>query len=211
MIRLQTGKKPTPSVLELAPQPLPRPLPHFLLASLPYLLHLKLRTQACIRHSAATVSSGPQPTSIYNTQSPVMLPPLHYQGLDAAQTLVISLQPTVLRLPRWSSDDDQIRDIIWVIQYLFTVGRASDLLFIKSSNNDLITFAKEITGKLDSSSTNNFLDFGSESLANIIIRWGERKGFNLFRRANIWQKSYTESQTYQQMVVQQMLVACECF
>ena len=117
----------------------------------------------------------------------------------------------MLRLPRWSSDDDQIRDIIWVIQYLFTVGRASDLLFIKSSNNDLITFAKEITGKLDSSSTNNFLDFGSESLANIIIRWGERKGFNLFRRANIWQKSYTESQTYQQMVVQQMLVACECF
>jgi len=36
-------------------------------------------------YSAATVSSGPQPASMYNTQSPVMLPPLHYQGMDAAQ------------------------------------------------------------------------------------------------------------------------------
>lgn len=35
-------------------------------------------------YSAATVSSGPQPASAYPTQ-PVMLPPLHYQGLDAAQ------------------------------------------------------------------------------------------------------------------------------
>ncbi|KAK2460545.1 hypothetical protein APHAL10511_007015 [Amanita phalloides] len=37
-------------------------------------------------YSAATVSSGPQPASAYPTQPPpVMLPPLHYQGLDAAQ------------------------------------------------------------------------------------------------------------------------------
>jgi splicing factor 3A subunit 1 len=37
-------------------------------------------------YSAATVSSGPQPASLYSNQNPpVMLPPLHYQGLDAAQ------------------------------------------------------------------------------------------------------------------------------
>ncbi|EIW85252.1 hypothetical protein CONPUDRAFT_117951 [Coniophora puteana RWD-64-598 SS2] len=37
-------------------------------------------------YSAATVSSGPQPASAYPPQQPpVMLPPLHYQGLDAAQ------------------------------------------------------------------------------------------------------------------------------
>ncbi|KAF8162988.1 pre-mRNA splicing factor [Crassisporium funariophilum] len=36
-------------------------------------------------YSAATVSSGPQPASMYNAQPPVMLPPLHYQGMDAAQ------------------------------------------------------------------------------------------------------------------------------
>ncbi|KIK03844.1 hypothetical protein K443DRAFT_94470 [Laccaria amethystina LaAM-08-1] len=35
-------------------------------------------------YSAATISSGPQPASAYS-QPPVMLPPLHYQGLDAAQ------------------------------------------------------------------------------------------------------------------------------
>ncbi|KAK7043679.1 SF3a splicing factor complex subunit [Paramarasmius palmivorus] len=34
--------------------------------------------------SAATVSSGPQPASVYQPP-PVMLPPLHYQGLDAPQ------------------------------------------------------------------------------------------------------------------------------
>lgn len=34
---------------------------------------------------AATVSSGPQPASVYANQPPVMLPPLHYQGMDAAQ------------------------------------------------------------------------------------------------------------------------------
>ncbi|CAK5264288.1 unnamed protein product [Mycena citricolor] len=33
--------------------------------------------------AAATVSSGPQPASAY--PAPVMLPPLHYQGMDAAQ------------------------------------------------------------------------------------------------------------------------------
>ncbi|KAF4576807.1 Splicing factor 3A subunit 1 [Pleurotus pulmonarius] len=37
-------------------------------------------------YNAATVSSGPQPASLFPTQPPpVMLPPLHYQGLDAAQ------------------------------------------------------------------------------------------------------------------------------
>ena len=37
-------------------------------------------------YSAATVSSGPQPASLYPPQPPpVMLPPLHYQGLDSAQ------------------------------------------------------------------------------------------------------------------------------
>lgn len=37
-------------------------------------------------YSAATVSSGPQPASMFPPQPPpVMLPPLHYQGLDAAQ------------------------------------------------------------------------------------------------------------------------------
>lgn len=36
--------------------------------------------------AAATVSAGPQPASMYSGQTaPVMLPPLHYQGLDAAQ------------------------------------------------------------------------------------------------------------------------------
>ncbi|KAI0708966.1 Pre-mRNA splicing factor PRP21 like protein-domain-containing protein [Earliella scabrosa] len=37
-------------------------------------------------YSAATVSSGPQPASVFPPQpAPVMLPPLHYQGMDAAQ------------------------------------------------------------------------------------------------------------------------------
>ena len=36
-------------------------------------------------YSAATVSSGPQPASMYSAQPPVMLPPLHYQGMDSAQ------------------------------------------------------------------------------------------------------------------------------
>ena len=37
-------------------------------------------------YSAATISSGPQPASMYPGQpTPVMLPPLHYQGMDAAQ------------------------------------------------------------------------------------------------------------------------------
>ncbi|CAL1704136.1 unnamed protein product [Somion occarium] len=37
-------------------------------------------------YTAATISSGPQPASMYPPSAPpVMLPPLHYQGLDAAQ------------------------------------------------------------------------------------------------------------------------------
>ena len=70
----------------------------------------------------------------------------------------------------WSLDDDQIQDIICDLPWVTSISlyRESsrtppfhrDLLFIKSSNNDLTTFAKEITGKLDSSSTYSFLDFG---------------------------------------------------
>jgi len=37
-------------------------------------------------YSAATISSGPQPASMYSAQPPVMLPPLHYQGMEAPQT-----------------------------------------------------------------------------------------------------------------------------
>lgn len=45
-------------------------------------------------YSAATVSSGPQPASLYPPQPPpVMLPPLHYQGLDAAQPFGYSPPP----------------------------------------------------------------------------------------------------------------------
>ncbi|KAG6891033.1 hypothetical protein C0992_010695 [Termitomyces sp. T32_za158] len=36
-------------------------------------------------YQQATISSGPQPASMYSNQPPVMLPPLHYQGMDAAQ------------------------------------------------------------------------------------------------------------------------------
>ncbi|RDB24300.1 Splicing factor 3A subunit 1 [Hypsizygus marmoreus] len=42
--------------------------------------------QSAGAYQAATISSGPQPASVYSNQPPpVMLPPLHYQGLDAAQ------------------------------------------------------------------------------------------------------------------------------
>ncbi|KAG5645012.1 hypothetical protein DXG03_007289 [Asterophora parasitica] len=42
--------------------------------------------QSAGAYQAATISSGPQPASAYSNQPPpVMLPPLHYQGLDAAQ------------------------------------------------------------------------------------------------------------------------------
>jgi len=43
-------------------------------------------SQATGAYSAATVSSGPQPASVYQPQpTPIMLPPLHYQGPHAAQ------------------------------------------------------------------------------------------------------------------------------
>ncbi|KZV70464.1 hypothetical protein PENSPDRAFT_752522 [Peniophora sp. CONT] len=43
-------------------------------------------THSAPAYEAATVSSGPQPASMYpNAPPPVMLPPLHYQGLDSAQ------------------------------------------------------------------------------------------------------------------------------
>ncbi|KAI0319830.1 Pre-mRNA splicing factor PRP21 like protein-domain-containing protein [Amylostereum chailletii] len=49
-------------------------------------------------YSAATVSSGPQPASLYPTQpAPVMLPPLHYQGLDAAQPFGYQPPPAGMR------------------------------------------------------------------------------------------------------------------
>ncbi|VDC07888.1 unnamed protein product [Peniophora sp. CBMAI 1063] len=43
-------------------------------------------THSAPAYEAATVSSGPQPASMYpNAPPPVMLPPLHYQGLESAQ------------------------------------------------------------------------------------------------------------------------------
>ncbi|EPT05893.1 hypothetical protein FOMPIDRAFT_1110699 [Fomitopsis schrenkii] len=46
-------------------------------------------------YSAATVSSGPQPASLYPPQAPpVMLPPLHYQGMDAPQPFGYQPPPT---------------------------------------------------------------------------------------------------------------------
>jgi splicing factor 3A subunit 1 len=51
-------------------------------------------------YSAATVSSGPQPSSMYPSQAaPVMLPPLHYQGLDAAQPFGYQPPPPVVVPP----------------------------------------------------------------------------------------------------------------
>ncbi|KAH9053850.1 Pre-mRNA splicing factor PRP21 like protein-domain-containing protein [Lactarius vividus] len=48
--------------------------------------------------TAATISSGPQPASMYPTPAPpVMLPPLHYQGLDSAQPF--GYQPPPGRVP----------------------------------------------------------------------------------------------------------------
>ncbi|KAF9562167.1 hypothetical protein CPC08DRAFT_688044 [Agrocybe pediades] len=46
-------------------------------------------------YSAATISSGPQPASMYNAQPPVMLPPLHYQGMEAPQTFGYQPAPPV--------------------------------------------------------------------------------------------------------------------
>jgi len=49
-----------------------------------------------IHHPNATVSAGPTPASMRpstNTPTPVMLPPLHYQGLDAAQPFGYSPPP----------------------------------------------------------------------------------------------------------------------
>ncbi|KAI9457747.1 hypothetical protein BJY52DRAFT_1223670 [Lactarius psammicola] len=47
--------------------------------------------------AVATISSGPQPPSTYPTPAPVMLPPLHYQGLDSAQPF--GYQPPPGRAP----------------------------------------------------------------------------------------------------------------
>jgi hypothetical protein len=54
-------------------------------------------------YSAATISSGPQPASLYPPQpAPVMLPPLHYQGLDAAQPFGYQPPPPGGRVPAYS-------------------------------------------------------------------------------------------------------------
>ena len=51
-------------------------------------------------YTAATVSSGPQPPSMYPTPAPpVMLPPLHYQGLDSAQPFGYQPPPPARPLP----------------------------------------------------------------------------------------------------------------
>ncbi|KAF8630071.1 hypothetical protein AX15_003128 [Amanita polypyramis BW_CC] len=55
-------------------------------------------------YSAATVSSGPQPASAYPAQpAPVMLPPLHYQGLDAAQPFGYQPPPPGMHPSRMAS------------------------------------------------------------------------------------------------------------
>jgi len=50
-------------------------------------------------YEAATISSGPQPASMYPQHTPVMLPPLHYQGLDAAQPFGYQPPPQIARAP----------------------------------------------------------------------------------------------------------------
>ncbi|KAH7889771.1 Pre-mRNA splicing factor PRP21 like protein-domain-containing protein [Phlebopus sp. FC_14] len=66
---------PPPSITSLPPAPASLPAPP-----------AQAATSSNPAYSAATVSSGPQPASVYpNQQPPVMLPPLHYQGLDAVQ------------------------------------------------------------------------------------------------------------------------------
>ncbi|KAL4251665.1 Splicing factor 3A subunit 1 [Abortiporus biennis] len=50
-------------------------------------------------YAAATVSSGPQPASLYPQPVPVMLPPLHYQGLDAPQPFGFQPPPAGMMHP----------------------------------------------------------------------------------------------------------------
>ena len=73
-----------------------------------------------------------------------------------------------------------------------------DLLFIKSTNNDLITFAKEIrlAGKLpvDDFSTYIFMDAGSSDMYS--DKLGSNSSFDFIRCSNVWLKSYTEIQTF---------------
>ncbi|KAH0830505.1 Pre-mRNA splicing factor PRP21 like protein-domain-containing protein [Lanmaoa asiatica] len=55
-------------------------------------------------YSAATVSSGPQPASVYSNQPPpVMLPPLHYQGPDAVQPFGFQPPPPGMHPARMAS------------------------------------------------------------------------------------------------------------
>jgi len=65
----------------------PASAPPMPLANLPAPPSLpQVPSQATGAYSAATVSSGPQPASVYQPQpTPIMLPPLHYQGPHAAQ------------------------------------------------------------------------------------------------------------------------------
>jgi splicing factor 3A subunit 1 len=66
---------PPPPITGLPPAPASLPAPPNQMLSAP-----------APAYPTATVSSGPQPSSLFPPQpAPVMLPPLHYQGMDAAQ------------------------------------------------------------------------------------------------------------------------------
>ena len=83
MIRLQNRQETNVIGPGIGPAAIPPPLAT--LPPAPASLPAPPQSANPSAYSAATVSSGPQPASMYNTQSPVMLPPLHYQGMDAAQ------------------------------------------------------------------------------------------------------------------------------
>ena len=96
-------------------------------------------------------------------------------------THALKRNKNITHITFWGFDNEQIRDITcelpWVTSislhhelYLSLPASPAihrDLLFIKSSNNDLITFTKEITGKLDSSSTYHFLDIGDSPVYHL--------------------------------------------
>ena len=71
---------------------------------------------------------------------------------------------------------DTIRDLPWVTSVASPIGRLPaihrDPLFIKSTNNDLITFAKEVRLKLDSFSTYIFTDAGDSDMYPLPDRLG---------------------------------------
>ncbi|KAF9792348.1 Pre-mRNA splicing factor PRP21 like protein-domain-containing protein [Thelephora terrestris] len=77
----------------------PASAPPMPLANLPAPPSLpQVPSQATGAYSAATVSSGPQPASVYQPQpAPIVLPPLHYQGPHAAQPF--GYQPPPVGVP----------------------------------------------------------------------------------------------------------------